>query len=74
MDFLMPVIENPAVDGLLAEAEAANQIAVAIRVRALEMVKQTTTPAHHFQEALTGVVIMNVCLEMIGKGLDACGK
>lgn len=60
--------------GLLAQAEALNQRAIAIDVRALEVVQQLATAAHHAQQTAAGMVILYVLFEVTGEVVDACGQ
>src|SRR6478735_6262559 len=57
--------------GLLADAETTDQIRVAFRVLALEIVEQPPALADQLEEAATRVMILRVRLEMLGEVVDA---
>ena len=59
---------------LLSEAEPLNHLAVLVGVSALQVVKQLATLADHFQQPTSGMMILDVRLEMIGKPIDARRK
>ena len=58
----------------VAEAEAADQGAITLGVFALEVVQKPTTTTDHLQQTLTGMMIVNVRLEVFGEGPDPFGK
>src|SRR5210317_756687 len=52
---------------LAAQTELLNQLAVAVLVFRLQVVKQLTTLVDHLQQTLTAMVIFLVLTEMLGK-------
>jgi hypothetical protein len=52
---------------LLADAELLDHVFVALGIMALEVVQQTTTPAHHHEKSATGRVVLLMGLEMLGQ-------
>ena len=59
---------------LLAKAETLNQRTIGVNVRRLEIVQQLAATAHHAQQATTGMVILDVLLEVAGQVIDARGQ
>src|SRR6186997_5559 len=59
---------------LLAEAELADQVGVALRVILLEVIKKAAALVDHHQEAAPAMIVLGVALEMLGQGLDAVGE
>ena len=53
--------------GLAAQTELLDQLAVAVIVFRLQVVKQLATLVYHLQKTLTAVVIFLVLAEVIGK-------
>src|ERR1700741_3454038 len=51
---------------LLAQAEALDQAFIGLGVPALEVVEQFAAAADHLEQAAPGMVILDVCLEMLG--------
>ncbi len=59
---------------LLAQAEAGDQLTIAVDVLALQVVEELATLAHHHQQTTTGVMVLDVSLEVAGQIVDAGGK
>src|SRR5688572_8106108 len=55
---------------LLADAEAADQLRVAFRILALQVVQQAAALADQLEQAPTGMVILGVHLEVLGEVVD----
>jgi hypothetical protein len=62
---------SPSAGASSAQAETRDEIAVAIDIFALEVVEELAALADHLQQASTGVVVVNMSLEVIGQILDA---
>src|SRR3954451_11611880 len=60
----------PAGAVLLADAQALDQLGIAITVLALQVVQQTPALANELQQPAAGVVIFCVGLEMLGEVVD----
>ena len=56
---------------LLADAQAADQIGIALRILALQIVQQAAALPDQFEEASARVMIFRVGLEMLGEIADA---
>jgi len=56
---------------LLADTKLADDVAVAIRIALLEVVKQTPPLAHEHEQTAPGAMIFLVSLEMLGQFADA---
>jgi len=54
-------------EALLAKAESLDQLAVAIGVLALEVIKHLAPLAYHPEQTATGMVILDMSLEVTGK-------
>ena len=59
---------------LLAETQLADQLAVPVNVRFLEILKELAALVDQPQEALPGMMILGVCLEVFGEIGDARGQ
>src|SRR5829696_2661275 len=59
---------------LFADAEALDQVRVAVGVLALQVIQQAAALADQFQEAAPGVVVFRVGLEMLGEIADALAE
>src|SRR5574340_1344771 len=55
---------------ILAAPQLADQVRVASRILALEVVEETTTLADQFQQAATRVMILRVHLEVLRQVID----
>ena len=61
--------------GLLAQPKPSDDPLVAAEIFALEIVQQPAPPADHFEQTLTGVMILGVGLEVFRRQmLDALGE
>ena len=60
--------------GLFAQAQALDELGIAVRVLVLEVVQQAAAAADHLEQAAAGVVILGVGLEMAGEIVDAGGQ
>src|SRR6201996_8899394 len=59
---------EPARDaGLLADSQLADHVAIAVRVRALQVVQKAAALGHQHEEATAGAMILLVCLEVLGQ-------
>jgi hypothetical protein len=56
---------------LLAQAKLFDQLAVVVGVGAFQVIQHLAALAHHFQQPTTGMVILDVCFEMLGQVIDA---
>ena len=65
---------NAAQTLLLAQAEPGYQAAIAVGIGLLEVIKQLAAGVDHFEQALTGMQIVRMGLEMSGEIVDACGQ
>src|SRR6218665_1073175 len=59
---------------LAANAESTDQLGVTGFVLLLEIIKKRTAARHHLQKTTTGVVVLLVGLEVVGKGVDPLGQ
>src|SRR6186997_3660309 len=66
----LSVARVPGDPGLLADAEALDQIRVAVRILALQIIQEAAALADQLQEAAARVVILGVRLEMFGQIAD----
>src|SRR5713101_6539760 len=64
-----PVFERNA-ERLLAQAKTVNNLAVPIRVAAVEIVQQTTALVDHHDQSAPGCVVFHMGLEMRGQIID----
>jgi hypothetical protein len=62
---------SPSAIASTAQTETRDEIAVAIHVLVLQVVEELAALADHLQQASTGVVIVDMSLEMIGQILNA---
>src|SRR5690349_24446678 len=62
------------IPGLLSDAQTADQIRVAFRVLALEIVEQPPALADQLEEAATRVMVLRVRFEMLGEVIDALAE
>lgn len=60
--------------GLIPEPEFLNDPAVAVDVRALQVVEQTATLSDHLEQPTTTVMVLFVGPEVIGQVIDAFGE
>ena len=60
--------------GSFAEIQCVQHLAVASFVMPLEVLQQAASTADHHEEALAGVHIFLVGLEVIGQAVDALGQ
>ena len=59
---------------LLADTEAGNDSTIALDVCLDEVIEQTLSLTDHLQKAASGVVVVLVLLEMLGKVVDSLGE
>src|SRR5512137_1164272 len=57
-----------------ADAELLDQVFVARFVGATQIIEQLAALAHHLEQPATGMVVLDVGLEMLGKIVDALGQ
>src|SRR3954454_23076125 len=69
-----PAAAGPARAVLLADAQALDQLGVAIAVLALQVVEQTPALANELQQPAARVMIFRVGLEMFGQVVDALAE
>src|SRR5687768_8143664 len=60
--------------GLFAQTQPLDQVAVLVRVLALQIVEQLAALAHQLQEPAARMEILDVRLEMLGEAVDALGE
>jgi len=65
---------NSIVKELLAQAEATNQVTVALDVLVGQVLQQLSALADHLEQAGAGVVVLFMGLKVIGKVLDTGGQ
>src|ERR1700704_1126827 len=66
--------KNAKVERLLAQPEAIEQGAITIPVGTTQVVEQFAAATHHSEQPASGVVILDVILEMPGQVVDARGQ
>ncbi len=59
---------------LFAQAEAGNQVAITVRVLALQIIQQLAALTDQLEQTATGMVILSVRLEMFSQRADTAGK
>jgi len=59
---------------LLAQSEPRNKVAIAFGIATTEIVEQFAAAIDHSQQALTGVVVVRVGLEVFGKFFNTGGQ
>ena len=59
---------------LLAQVQLLDDRAVTLDIDLLQVTKKVTSVADHLQHAATAVVVLVVCLQMLGKSIDAVGQ
>ena len=59
---------------LLAKTELRDEIGVALRILAAEVIEQRAALVDHHQQAAARMVVLGVGLEMLGQRLDAAGQ
>src|SRR4051812_21358908 len=59
---------------LLAQSEAFDDVAILVRVSALQVVEQLAALANHLEQATARMEILGMRLKMLGKAVDALGK
>src|ERR1043165_2928701 len=61
-------------DRLAAQSELCNQLQIAVVLGARKIVQQSSSAANHFQQTATRVIVMLICSQMLGQGIDAMGQ
>src|SRR3954463_9304533 len=59
---------------LLAQAERAHDLAIALDIGALQVIEKPTTLSHELQQTAARVVVLFVHLEVLGQVLDALAE
>lgn len=59
---------------LLADSQAVDQVFIAVEIRLLKIIQESTTLAYEFQKTTARVVILLVGLEMLGQIADPLAK
>ena len=59
---------------LLADSQAVDQVFIAVEIRLLKVIQESTTLAYEFQKTTARVVILLVGLEMLGQVVDPLAK
>src|SRR5690606_16147640 len=59
---------------LLAQTQALQQLAIAVTVRALQIIEQLAAAADETEQAAARVEILDVRLEVLGQFVDPCGQ
>src|SRR5919108_3047714 len=59
---------------LFAQAQPLDQVAVLVRVLALQVIEQLAPLAHQLEQPAARVEVLDVGLEMLGEAVDALGE
>ncbi len=60
--------------GLTAQAQTADHLVIALNVRALEVIQQTSALRDHLKQAAPRVIVLLMSLEMLGQLVDSLAE